>query len=204
MARTQEERSEVTRATLVASGRKLFGTQGFSKTSIDQIVQEAKVTKGALYHHFDGKNELFVAVTEQIEGEVLKNALGAIRPTDPPWAQIESGVLHFLGECVDPEIQQILVHDGPIVMGWERWHYSDRRTGVDTAFQFLVKIQGLEDLKPETMSVLASMFTGTLMEAAKTIANSENPEKARAFAAILIKGFITAIRESATELAASQ
>jgi AcrR family transcriptional regulator len=204
MARTQEERSEATRAILVTSGRKLFGTQGFNKTSIDQIVQEAKVTKGALYHHFDGKNELFVAVTEQIEGEVLKNTVGAIRPADPPWAQIESGILHFLDECVHPEIQQILVHDGPIVMGWERSHYSERRTGVDTACHFLVQIEGLEELQPETMSVLANMFTGTLMEAAKTIANAENPEKARAFAYILIKSFIKSIRESATALAASQ
>jgi AcrR family transcriptional regulator len=204
MARTQEERSEVTRATLVTSGRKLFGTQGFSKTSIDQVVQEAKVTKGALYHHFDGKHELFVAVTEQLEGEVLKNALGAIRPTDPLWTQIESGVLHFLGMCVDPEIQQILVHDGPIVMGWERWHYSDRRTGVDVACQFLAKMEGFEGLEPETISVLASIFTGTLMEATRTIAKSENPDKAKEYAAIVLKNFIKSFRDSATALAAAQ
>ncbi len=202
MSRTQEERSEATRATLTQAGRKLFGTQGFYETSIDQIVQEANVTKGALYHHFAGKKELFVAVTDEVEAGVMRSALATLRPEDPSWVQIETGVLHFLGLCVDPEIQKVLLHDGPIVLGWERWHYSERRFGMGTVYERMVTIEGLENVNQPTMNVLANMFAGVLMEAAKTIAYSDDPEKAREPASILMKHIIKAIRNSAAEMAA--
>jgi len=204
MGKTQEERSETTRSTLVQIGRELFGNQGFTNTSIDQIVRKAKVTKGALYHHFAGKKELFSAVTEEVEGEVIQNAFAAINPDDSTWEKIEAGVLHFLGECVDPEIQQILLHDGPVVLGWERWHYSDRRTATDTIYDYLNTIEGLETLNRATLGVLTNMLSGMLMEAAKTIAYSDDSIKARETASILIKNFIKSIRQSAVELAEIQ
>jgi AcrR family transcriptional regulator len=204
MSKTQEERSEATRKALTAAGRKLFGSRGFNDTSIEQVVQEAKVTKGALYHHFAGKKELFIAVTDEVESEVLINALASLDPEDASWVQIETGVLHFLGQCVDPEIQQVLLHDGPIVLGWERWHYSEQRFGMGTVYDRMVTIEGLENLNQPTMTVLANMFAGVLMEAAKTIAYSDDPEKAREPAAILIRHIIKAIRESASEMAALQ
>ncbi len=204
MGRTQEERSEATRNTLVQIGRKLFGNRGFTDTSIEQIVREAKVTKGALYHHFAGKKELFAAVTEELEGEVIQNAFAAINPNDSTWTKIEAAVLHFLGECEDPEIQQILLHDGPVVLGWERWHYSDRRTATDTVYDYLNTIEGLETLNRATLGVLTNMLSGMLMEAAKTIAYSENSKKARETASILIKNFIQSIRQSAAEMAEIQ
>ncbi len=186
MSRKQEERSELTRNALLEAGRRLFGRQGFAETSIEQIVREADVTRGALYHHFNGKLELFVAVSGAMEAEVIQNALLKASEHEDPWDQIEAGLQDFLDRCTDKEVQQIVVHDGPAVLGWERWHDAENRAGMQQVFTHLSLLEGIDRLPPTVLDVAANIFVGALMEAAKTIAKSDDPKLASQAAGYII------------------
>src|SRR3954468_20577204 len=121
--RTQAERSAATRAAMIAAARELFAERGYAAVGTEEIVRAAGVTRGALYHHFGGKRDLLEAVYVQIEGEVTQRiAEGALAgaATDPLGA-MRAGAEAFLEHCTDHEVQQVVLHDAPAVLGWERW-----------------------------------------------------------------------------------
>ena len=128
--RTTDQAAE-TRALLVRAGRDLFGTIGFAAAKASDIAQRAGVTRGALLHHFGDKEGLFVAVLEEVEAESAARVLEvAITGSDPlEWLRL--GFEAFLVECVKPDITQIMLIDGPSVLGWETWHEIDRATDTD-------------------------------------------------------------------------
>jgi AcrR family transcriptional regulator len=116
--RTQVERSEATVSHLVATARDLFATRGFADTSIEDIVRAAGVTRGALYHHFENKTELFRAVVEAEARRLSERVVAAAQHKRDPWKQVEIGALAFLDACVDPDVQRILLIDAASVLGW--------------------------------------------------------------------------------------
>src|SRR5437588_9351940 len=119
--RSQAERSQATREALIGAGRKLFAERGFAAIGTGEIVRAAGVSRGALYHHFDGKRGLLEAVYEQIERELAERiAAAALGATDPLEA-MRSGTEMFLDACLEPEVQRIVLLDAPAVLGWERW-----------------------------------------------------------------------------------
>ena len=125
--RTQAERTEATTGALVAAARELFATAGYDATSLDAVASEAGVTKGAVYHHFDGKRQLFEAV---FVGEVermrapLAHAYG--RKKDP-WDAFAASCRAFLDESLDPGLQRIMLLDAPAAIGWEQSACSNLR-----------------------------------------------------------------------------
>ena len=126
--RTQTERREATRAALIAAGRKLFAERGFDAVSAEEIVAAAGVTRGALYHHFDGKRGLFAAVFEQIERDLVTNFdFSGLAGTDPLSVLIEA-VDQFLDLSLEADVQRIALIDGPSVLGWEEWHAIEAST----------------------------------------------------------------------------
>src|SRR5271165_7379361 len=121
--RTQAERAAETREALVTAARSLFAANGFADVSLETIVRTAGVTRGALYHHFADKTELFAAVFEQVEGEVAErmgDAIAATEQTDPVDV-MRLGADFWLDACADGEIQRIVLVDAPAVLGWTRW-----------------------------------------------------------------------------------
>src|SRR3954449_12712549 len=116
-------RSTATRASLVAAARPLFAARGFADVGTEEIVRAAGVTRGALYHQFADKTELFAAVFEEVEREVTERiAQGAFGGgASTPFAALESGAEQFLAVCSEPEVQRILLLEAPSVLGWERW-----------------------------------------------------------------------------------
>src|SRR5437667_9561848 len=120
-SRTQSERSEATRSALFKAARGLFAERGYADVATEEIVQAAGVTRGALYHHFDGKRELLAAVYEEIERELTERiASEALGGSDPVEA-LRAGANAFLDHCLEPEVQQVVLLDAPAVLGWERW-----------------------------------------------------------------------------------
>src|SRR6187551_2532021 len=121
--RTQAERSESTRSTLIEAARALFAERGYADVGTEEIVRAAGLTRGALYHHFDGKRDLFEAVYERVEVELAERiaagalASGAAAPLDA----MRAGAEMFLRACTEPEAQRIALLDGPSVLGWDRW-----------------------------------------------------------------------------------
>ena len=117
---TQAERTEATRGRLGATARRLFAEKGFAATSTEEILGEAAVSRGALYHHFASKTDLFRAAFEAVEDDLTAQILAAAAgsgETDP-LRILELGFDAFLDQCVNPEVQRIVMLDGPTVLGW--------------------------------------------------------------------------------------
>src|SRR4029077_16621223 len=115
------EQSLQTRAALIGAARELFAQRGYADVGTEEIVRAAGVTRGALYHHFEGKRELFEAVYVQIEVELAERIAAGALNAGESWAPLEAmraGAEMFLDACTDAEVQQIVLLDGPSVLGW--------------------------------------------------------------------------------------
>ena len=124
--------SEATRTALLAAARQLFAERGYAGVGTEEIVQRAKVTRGALYHHFRDKRDLFRAVHEAAEAELaatIGEQIAADVPTDALEA-LRTGVRTFLDACTDPSMARITLVDAPSVLGWQEWREIDERHGL--------------------------------------------------------------------------
>ena len=126
----QAERSEATRKALVDVGRKLFAKRGYADVGTEEIVRRAGVTRGALYHHFSGKEDLFRAVAEQVEEEMTRKSAEAALAHQDPWEQQRAGWEAFLDACLDPAVQRIILLDAPSVLGPKVWREIASKYGL--------------------------------------------------------------------------
>ncbi|HEY5708549.1 MAG TPA: TetR family transcriptional regulator [Solirubrobacterales bacterium] len=180
--RTQTERSEATREALIAAARILFAEHGYAGVGTEEIVRAAGVTRGALYHHFDGKLELFAAVYERIEAELAERiAAGALAANaDSPLEAMRAGAEMFLAACTEPEAQRIVLLDGPSVLGWDRWREIAAEHGlglIEASLQAAIDAGAIE---PQPVRALAHVLMGALDEAAMLVARAEDAETAQA------------------------
>lgn len=114
------EQGDATRAQLIAAGVALFTERGFAGTSTTEIVRRAGVTRGALYHHFADKEDLFEAVYQEVEKEVFARCAAASAGAADTASALVTGLHAFLDACLEPKVRQIMLRDGPAVLGWER------------------------------------------------------------------------------------
>lgn len=180
--RTQTERSEATRAALIEAARALFAEHGYGGVGTEEIVRGAGVTRGALYHHFDGKRELFEAVYEQIEVELAQRiADGALSggATDPLMA-MRAGAEMFLRACTETDVQRIVLIDGPSVLGWDRWREIASEHGLGLIEATLQAAIEAGAIREQPVRPLAHVLMGALDEAAMLVARAEDPERMRA------------------------
>lgn len=177
--RTQAERRESTRAALIGAGRRLFAERGYEAVSSEEIVAAAGVTRGALYHHFDGKRGLFAAVFEQIEDELVGrfDLTGLAGAT--PLAALIGAVDQFLGISLEAEVQRIALLDGPSVLGWEAWHEVEARHGLGLIEAGLNAAIEAGEIRPVPVPELALMLLGALIEAALQLARAEDQAAAK-------------------------
>jgi len=180
--RTQAERSDATRAALAAAARPLFAQRGYTGVSTEEIVRAAGVTRGALYHHFDGKRELFEAVYEQIEVELAERiAVGALEANAAsPLEAMRAGAEMFLRVSTEPETQQIVLLDGPSVLGWDRWREIAAEHGLGLIEGSLQAAIDAGEIEAQPVRPLAHVLMGALDEAAMLIARAEDPDVMRA------------------------
>lgn len=175
----RHEYSEATRRALLDSATDLFVERGFSTTSLDEVAAKARVTKGAIYHHFPSKQSLFEAVSEEVEeitGAAITEAAAA---HDSVWDGAVAGLEVFLDRCLDPAYQRICFQDGPTVMGFERWwEFGERHVlGLMGGILELMRAEGLIDL--DEIGTLTQLLYGSLTAAALSIARSSDPKATR-------------------------
>lgn len=173
------EQSEATRAALIAAGRALFAERGFADTATEEIVQRAGVTRGALYHHFKDKTDLFRAVVEQLEGEVTAKTGEAALNAGGIWEGIIAATERFLDECLDPAIRRIILIDAPSALGLQTWRAIERKYGlalIQMALETAMN-EGLIDRQP--VEPLSHIVAGAINEAALTIGAADDPVQAR-------------------------
>jgi AcrR family transcriptional regulator len=180
----KQERSEATRAELVAVARRLFAERGYADVGTEEIVRTAGVTRGALYHHFDSKRELLAAVHEEIERELTERIAsqafsGDDAPGDPI-AALHRGAELFLDACLEPEVQRIVLLDAPAVLGWERWRDVASRYGLGLIEATLQAAADAGSISPQPIRPLAHVLMGALDEAAMYVARADDRETARA------------------------
>jgi AcrR family transcriptional regulator len=177
--RTSDQAAE-TRTLLVQAGRELFGSTGYAATKATDIARLAGVTRGALLHHFVDKQGLFAAVLELVEMDVATRVSAAARQGSDPLARLRLGFDAFLIECVDPEMTQIMLIDGPSVLGWEVWHEIDSRYGYRPVLDSVRAAITAGQLDSDDPESLAYLLLGALTEAGTVIGRSEDREATRA------------------------
>lgn len=177
--RTQAERRETTRAALLAAGRELFAAHGYAGVATEEIVDRAGVTRGALYHHFRGKDDLFRAVCEQIERDVSERIAAGARRGGEPIELLRSGAAMFLDACLEPDVQRITLLDAPSVLGWETWRATSERYGLGLLRDALENAIDAGAIPPRPVNPLAHALLGALHELALLIARADDVSTAR-------------------------
>jgi AcrR family transcriptional regulator len=179
--RTQAERSEATRGALVRAARSLFAEHGYAGVGTEEIVRAAGVTRGALYHHFDGKRDLFEAVYRQLEAELAERiASGALAANaGSPLEAMQAGAEMFLQACTEPEAQRIVLLDGPSVLGWDRWREIASEHGLGLIEASLTAAIEAGAIEAQPVRPLAHVLMGALDEAAMLVARSEDSARMR-------------------------
>src|SRR3954469_3986251 len=114
----RESEAQATRDALISVALELFTKRGYAGVSMEEIVARAKVTRGALYHHFTDKRDLFRAVFERVEGELTERIGAQMEATDDSWELLLAGMRSFLDACEEPAVKQISLTDAPSVLGW--------------------------------------------------------------------------------------
>jgi AcrR family transcriptional regulator len=175
----RDEQVAQTRAALIAAGRALFGGQGYAATSVDDLAREARVTTGALYHHFPTKTALFETVFEQVHTELLTRSADAAAQAPDEIAALGIGFEAFLDGMLIPDVQRILVSDAPAVLGLARFTELDERyafASIATELKAAVDAGRLHTDDPDT---LARLLLGALTRGSMLIAQSPEPHEAR-------------------------
>ena len=174
-------RSEATRARLVGTARRLFAERGYAGVSTEEIVGAAGVTRGALYHQFKDKADLFRAVFEEIERELVERlAAEALTRADDPWEAQLAGLDAFLGAATEPEIQRIALLDAPSVLGWEKWREIEAQYGLGLIIAGLRNLIDIGLIPDQPVEPTAHAILGALVEAGLFVARADDIDAARA------------------------
>jgi AcrR family transcriptional regulator len=177
--RTQQDRSNSTKADLVAAARELFAARGYQAVPADEIVRAAGVTRGALYHHYADKQGLFRAVVEELEREITADVDAAFGRAPDAVSGMAAALEVFLDACLRDDVRQISLTDAPAVLGWATWREIEAEYGLG----FLVDVltRGIENgqISPQPVRALAQLSLAAVMEAARMIAEADDPAAAR-------------------------
>jgi AcrR family transcriptional regulator len=179
MSPTQAERSDATRTALLAAGRELFAEHGYAAVSTEQIVKGSGLTRGALYHHFGGKRELFKAVFEQIEGEIVERIPADELDADDPIGVLRIGIDTVLDFSLDAGVQRIALEDAPSVLGYEEWREVEERYGLGLLTAGLTAAMDAGQMERRPIEPLAHLLLGALIVAAQYVAGAEDVDRAR-------------------------
>jgi AcrR family transcriptional regulator len=182
---------------LLTVATELFASQGHADVSMEEVCAGAAVTRGALYHHFAGKDDLFRAVCEQVAGMLTDQVLQAARRQSDAWSRLRSGCQAFLDACDDQRVRQILLTDAPSVLGWARFREMDARHGLGllrTGIQAAMD-EGAIELGP--VDAIAHLLVAALDEAAMLIGRARQPTAARREALLVIDRMLTGFAGSA-------
>ena len=180
--RTQGERTAQTRAALITAARRLFGAEGFAVVGAERVTREAGMTRGALYHQFDGKAGLFAAVLDQVEAEIAQRVADAVAGFDPAdtTGMLVAGAAAWLDASTEPDLQRIVLLDGPSVLGWDRWREICLRHTVGLIAALLQDGIDRGSLPPQPVQALTHVLVGAVDEAALYIAQADDAAAARA------------------------
>jgi AcrR family transcriptional regulator len=166
------EQSEATRAALTAAARELFADRGYAGVGTEEIVRAAGVTRGALYHHFSGKEDLFRAVYEELEAELVEQIAGGAMSARDPVEALRGGAKAWLDACEDPAVQRIVLLDAPSVLGWEQWREIGFKYGFGLVEETLKAAMDAGLMEQQPSRPLTHLVLGAIDEAALVVSRA--------------------------------
>ena len=180
--RTQGERTAQTRAALITAARRLFGDEGFAEVAAERVTREAGMTRGALYHQFDGKAGLFAAVLDQVEAEIAQRVADAVAGFDPAdtTGMLVAGAAAWLDASTDGPSSRTMRCRSGSVLGWDRWREICLRHTVGLIAALLQDGIDRGSLPPQPVQALTHVLVGAVDEAALYIAQADDAAAARA------------------------
>jgi AcrR family transcriptional regulator len=189
----RERQAEATRQLLVSVARELFAERGYAATPVEEIIQRAGVARGALYHHFAGKDALFRAVYDDVQAEITSRVVAAAVAGPEPWEGVRAGLSAFLDACLEPEFRRIVVLDSVPVLSQDVWDGGIEHNELPMLRNVLTPL--VEAFLPGVpVEPLAHVALGGLYGAALYIARSADPVAARAEADIILDTLISGLR----------
>jgi len=198
----RERQAEATRQLLVAVARGLFAEHGYADTSIEEIIQRAGVARGALYHHFPGKDALFLAVYQTVQADTASRVVAAAVAVKDPWGAARAGLAAFLDACLEPEFRRVVIIDSVAVLHRDLW--SDPIEHIELPMLATVLAPLVESTLPGlTTDALVHVALGGLYGAALYIARSPDPPGARAEAEAVLDTIIRGLQEGTEAIAGS-
>lgn len=193
---TKIEQSKTTVNKLIAVATRVFSQEGYAAASTEEIVRLAGVTRGALYHHFKNKQDLFLAVFKEAQLEIGRRIEAQAESESDLWGQLIVGCRAFLEACSDPVLQQIVVIDAPSVLNWSVYREVDAASpgsGLSLLKVCLTELIQAEIIRPLPVEALAHLLSGAMDEAAVWIAQSPDSKKALKEAQKTLETLLTAL-----------
>jgi AcrR family transcriptional regulator len=193
----RQQYSASTKRALVEVATQLFTEQGYAGTSLDAIVAGAQVTKGALYHHFSGKQALFEAVFEKVEADASNRIGRRIRTTKDPWEKAVLGLREFLDVVQQAEYSRIVIQEGPVVLGYERYREQEERSTFGIVQEIVSAVLDTYDLEPSMVETFSRVFFGAMSAAGAAVSSAQDTRRASAEVEAAIAFILAGLRQQA-------
>ncbi len=195
-AHSKVQQGQETAEVLVRIGHELFSELGFNGVSAEKLVETAGLTRGALYHHFDGKLGLFEAVFIACEQEIATRIEAAAATKDTPAEQLIAASLAFLDACADPVLRRIVVDEAPSVLGWSKWREIDTAHGLALLRGAIQQLHDDGKLQGYSVDALAYLLSGAMNELAMWMTESGDAEERLGEAKRNLEALLRSIMES--------
>ena len=193
----RQEYSASTKRALVDVATELFTAQGYAGTSLDEIVAGARVTKGALYHHFSGKQALFEAVFVRVEDAASESIKHAVRGTKDPWDKAMAGLRAFLDVLQQPDYRRVVVQEGPAVLGYEKYREQEERSTYGIVQDIVSSVLASYELEKSMVETFSRVFFGAMSAAGSAVSSAEDPRRAGAEVEAAIAFILAGLRQQA-------
>lgn len=193
----RDEHAWATRKAILDAARRLFATRDYDATSVDEIAAAARVTSGALYHHFRGKRDIMKAVFEEIERELSERVVAESRPARSAREAFQLSLSAFFDACLEEDIRSIVFEQSPRVLGSEEWRRIDARYGTGLILRMLSRLRAEGHLGKYDDQLLAALFLAVIAEAGLQIARDRRSPKLRGECERILLGFLNGLREKA-------
>ncbi|WP_419393920.1 TetR/AcrR family transcriptional regulator [Cytobacillus praedii] len=186
--------TEQTIQNLMEIARQHFTEYGYANVTLEEIAQEANVTRGALYHHFKNKKGLFLAVFEVVQKEIGEHVEAAAAQSNNSWQQLTNGCQAYLEGAVVSQNQRILLIDGPAILGWDTFRKMDEKYSMNSLREQLQFMQERELIKPISVEAMTHCLSGAMNEAVLWISDHSDQKDVIEEVMIVLKHMLESFR----------